>query len=417
MSSDHKIAVIGLGYVGLPLAVALSKMFRVTGYDQDPARIIQLRDGFDRTNELDAEALNRASITYSDDPVELKSANIFIIAVPTPVDLSNRPDLGSLVGAAELVGGIIQKGAIIVFESTVYPGVTEEICGPVLEEASGLVCGKDFWLGYSPERINPGDTVHTIDKIVKIVAGQTRDVAKQLAAVYGSMNGGKIFVAKDIRTAEAAKVIENAQRDINIAFMNEITQVFGRLGVSVYDVLEAANTKWNFLPFTPGLVGGHCIGIDPYYLAHAANLVGVDPTVLLSGRATNDAMAVYVADRISENLEPGSTALILGITFKENVPDIRNSKVGDVISRLSANGFTVLVHDPLANATEALSEYSIELLDELPTNVDCVVGCVAHAPYYEFPFVDVLRKGGLIADIKGIWRNNEDVRDYRYWTL
>ena len=203
-----------------------------------------------------------------------------------------------MVGAAELVGGIIQKGAIIVFEHG-YPGVTEEICGPVLEEASGLVCGKDFWLGYSPERINPGDTVHTVDKIVKIVAGQTRDVAKQLAAVYGSMNGGKNFVAKDIRTAEAAKIIENAQRDINIAFMNEITQVFGRLGV-VYDVLEAANTKWNFLPATPGLVGGHCISIDPYYLAHAANLVGIDPTVLLSGRATNDAMAVYVADRISK---------------------------------------------------------------------------------------------------------------------
>jgi UDP-N-acetyl-D-galactosamine dehydrogenase len=417
MNSEYKIAVIGLGYVGLPLAVALSKMFRVTGYDQDPSRIRQLRDGVDRTNELDAETLISASITYCDDPVELKSANIFIIAVPTPVDLSNKPDLGSLVGAAKLVGGIIRKGAIIVFESTVYPGVTEEICGPVLEEASGLACGKDFWLGYSPERINPGDRVHAVDKIVKIVAGQTREVVKHLAAVYGSMNGGKIFVAKDIKTAEAAKVIENAQRDINIAFMNEITQVFGRLGVSVYDVLDAANTKWNFLPFTPGLVGGHCIGIDPYYLAHAANLVGIDPTVLLSGRATNDTMAIYVADRISENLEPGSTALILGITFKENVPDIRNSKVGDVVSRLSANGFTVLVHDPLANATDVLREYGIELLDELPKNVDCVVGCVAHAPYYEFSFVDVLSKDGLIADLKGIWRNKEAVRDYRYWTL
>ena len=417
MNSEHKIAVIGLGYVGLPLAVALSKRFRVTGYDQDSARIRQLRDGIDRTNELDRATLNNASIAYCDDPVELKSSNIFIIAVPTPVDASNKPDLSALTGAAGLVGEIIGKGAIVVFESTVYPGVTEDICGPVLEQASRLKCGKDFCLGYSPERINPGDSVHTVDKIVKIVAGQTREVANLLASVYGSINGGKIFIAKDIKTAEAAKVIENAQRDINIAFMNEIAQVFGRLDVSVYDVLEAANTKWNFLPFTPGLVGGHCIGIDPYYLAYAAGSVGLEPTVLLSGRATNDAMAVYVADRISKNLKPGSTILVLGLTFKENVPDIRNSKVGDVVSRLSENGLTVLVHDPLANAPDVLCEYGIELLDKLPTDVDCVVGCVAHKPYYEFPFVDVLRKGGLIADLKGIWRDSAAVRDFRYWTL
>ena len=276
---------------------------------------------------------------------------------------------------------------------------------------------KDFFVGYSPERINPGDKKHTFKNITKVVSADTKKTLKIVSYVYNKIVKAGVYEAKNIKTAEAAKVIENAQRDINIAFMNEITQVFGRLDVSVYDVLEAANTKWNFLPFTPGLVGGHCIGIDPYYLAYAANSVGFDPAVLLSGRATNDAMAVYVADRISKNLKPGSTILVLGLTFKENVPDIRNSKVGDVVSRLSENGLTVLVHDPLANAPDALREYGIELLDKLPTDVDCVVGCVAHKPYYEFPFVDVLKKGGLIADLKGIWRDSAAVRDFRYWTL
>jgi len=417
MGSERRIAVVGLGYVGLPLAVALSKNFPVTGYDRDSTRITQLREGFDRTNELDQQALSEASIRYSDNPIELKDVDFFIVAVPTPVDSSNQPDLAALTGAAELVGEVIQNGAIVVFESTVYPGVTEEICGPVLERVSGLKCGTDFFLGYSPERINPGDTVHTVDKIVKIVAGQTKEVADLLAEVYGSMNGEKIYIAKDIKTAEAAKVIENAQRDINIAFMNEITQIFGRLDISVYDVLEAANTKWNFLPFTPGLVGGHCIGVDPYYLAHAAKSAGFDPTVLLSGRAINDAMASYVADRISDNLESGATILVLGLAFKENVPDLRNSKVGDLVSRLNANGHTVLVHDPLVDPAEARSEYGIELCGELPNSIDCVVGCVAHTPYYEFPFTDVLREGGLIADLKGIWRESEVVKSFRYWTL
>ena len=417
MISERNIAVVGLGYVGLPLAVALSKKFPVIGYDRDSQRIAQLREGFDRTNEFERQTLEAASIRYSDDAADLRNANIYIVAVPTPVDASNQPDLTALSGATELVGGVVQKGSIVVFESTVYPGVTEDICGPILERVSGLKCGTDILLGYSPERINPGDTVHTVDKIVKIVAGQTTEVAKVLAEIYGSMNGEKIFVAKDIKTAEAAKVIENAQRDINIAFMNEIAQIFGRLDISVYDVLEAANTKWNFLPFTPGLVGGHCIGVDPYYLAHAAKTAGFDPTVLLSGRAVNDAMAEYVADRISENLESGSTILVLGLAFKENVPDLRNSKVGDLVGRLKTNGHTVSVHDPLADAAEALSEYGIKLCDDLPNNVDCVVGCVAHTAYHDLKFSNVLNEGGLIADLKGVWRGAEAVKDFRYWTL
>ena len=348
MNSEHKIAVIGLGYVGLPLAVALSKRFRVTGYDQDSARITQLRDGIDRTNELDRATLNNASIAYCDDPVELKSSNIFIIAVPTPVDASNKPDLSALTGAAGLVGEIIGKGAIVVFESTVYPGVTEDICGPVLEQASRLKCGKDFWLGYSPERINPGDSVHTVDKIVKIVAGQTIEVANLLASVYGSMNGGKIFVAKDIKTAEAAKVIENAQRDINIAFMNEITQVFGRLDVSVYDVLEAANTKWNFLPFTPGLVGGHCLPVDPFYLSHVAKKNKIKTITTLAGRKTNDNMERYVLNTFkkfisTKNLKKNNyKILVVGLSYKYGVADTRNSinlKIFEKIKKINKKTF------------------------------------------------------------------------------
>lgn len=417
MKSVIKISVIGLGYVGLPLALALSRNYPVVGFDRDDQRISELLDGFDRTGEIPANALAESAITLTADAMDLSDVDVFIVAVPTPVDSTNKPNLAALESAAGFVGNSLRPGAIVVFESTVYPGVTEDVCGPALEKASGLKCGEDFYLGYSPERINPGDSVHTVDKIVKIVAGQNAEVADKLAEIYGSMNGDQIFIAKDIRTAEAAKVIENAQRDINIAFMNEITQIFGRMDISVYDVLEAANTKWNFLPFTPGLVGGHCIGVDPYYLAHAAENVGFDPTVVLSGRKTNDAMASYVAAEVSEQLSASSRILLLGLTFKEDVPDLRNSKVADIVKYLEASGHTVVVHDPLADAAEAREIYGIDIVTEFDADFDCVMGCVAHAQYEKIDFSGMLVPNGLIADLKGIWRKSPKLDGFRYWSL
>lgn len=417
MGPELTLSVIGLGYVGLPLAMALAKTYPVIGYDQNINRIAELRRGHDRTGEIAPEGLAVSEIHFTDQVTGLSDADIFIVAVPTPVDSSNQPELSALKSATECVGGVLRKGAIVAFESTVYPGVTEDICGPLLERVSGLKCGSDFYIGYSPERINPGDSVHTVDRIVKIVAGQTQDVAETLAQIYGSMNGGQIFIAKDIKTAEAAKVIENAQRDINIAFMNEIAQIFNRLDISIYDVLDAANTKWNFLPFTPGLVGGHCIGVDPYYLAHAAAAVGFEPKVILSGRRTNDAMAAYVADAISAELDKNSKVLILGLTFKEDVPDLRNSKVGEIVKLLIDYGHTVQVHDPLADPDEARQLYGIELVEGFGSDFDCVMGCVAHKQYDEFSFDGVLREGGLIADLKGIWRRSKNRDQYRYWSL
>lgn len=315
------IAVIGLGYVGLPLAVALSRDFDVVGFDIDTSRIRELTGGFDRTHELTSEALQAAPARLTDDAAALQGRDIFIVTVPTPVTTENEPDLTAVRKAAETVGKAIGKDGIAVFESTVYPGVTEDICGPVIEAASGLKAGTDFFLGYSPERINPGDKVHTVDKITKVVAGQTPDVAQALARIYGSMNGNRIHIAPDIKTAEASKVIENAQRDINIAFVNEIALIFERMGLSVYDVLDAARTKWNFLDFKPGLVGGHCIGVDPYYLSHAAQQMGYDPDVILSGRRINDAMGAILAERIHKDLaiEEGKI-LLLGIPSRRMSP-------------------------------------------------------------------------------------------------
>ena len=417
MGPEHTLSVIGLGYVGLPLALALAKTYPVIGYDQNTSRIAELRRSHDRTGEIAPENLAASKILFTDDAIGLSDADIFIIAVPTPVDAANQPELSALKSATECVGRCLRKGAIVAFESTVYPGVTEDVCGPILERMSGLKCGADFYIGYSPERINPGDSVHTVDRIVKVVAGQTQEVAETLAKVYGCMNGDQIFIAKDIKTAEAAKVIENAQRDINIAFMNEIAQIFHRLDISIHNVLEAANTKWNFLPFTPGLVGGHCIGVDPYYLAHVAEAVGFEPKVILSGRSTNDAMAPYVAEAISAKLETGSKILILGLTFKEDVPDLRNSKVGEIVRILIEYGHTVQVHDPLADPTEAQQLYGIELVEGFGADFDCVSGCVAHQEYDDFRFDGVLRDGGLIADLKGIWRRAKNRDQYRYWSL
>ena len=427
MSNEPRIAVIGLGYVGLPLAVALARDFAVVGYDIDADRIAELQRGEDRTREVPADKLKNSNVEFTGDAARIQGCDIFIVTVPTPVDAHNVPDLGAVRGACDTVGGAIKPGAVVVFESTVYPGVTEDICGPALEAASGLACGRDFFLGYSPERINPGDTAHTVDRITKVVAGQTDEVTTLLADIYGRMTDGGVFVAANIRTAEAAKVIENAQRDINIAFINEVAAIFHKMGVSVHDVLEAAGTKWNFLNFSPGLVGGHCIGVDPYYLAHAAVSIGHHPEIILAGRRINDSMGSYVAECIArelaqQGLGAGARVLVLGLTFKENVPDLRNTKVVDIVAALRERGLDVTVHDPLADAAEAAQLFDISLLPSLDAanGYHGVVGAVPHASYCDFTaetFRTLLVPGGVIADVKGMWRSIEGPDGYRRWQL
>ncbi|HSV29383.1 MAG TPA: nucleotide sugar dehydrogenase, partial [Candidatus Omnitrophota bacterium] len=353
---------------------------------------------------------------------DIEGHDVYIVTVPTPVDLENRPDLTPVLKACATVGKAMRKGAVVVFESTVYPGVTEDICGPELEKHSGLTCGTDFFLGYSPERINPGDREHTVDRITKVIAGQNPDVTALLARVYGSVTSGGVFVAASIRVAEAAKVIENAQRDINIAFVNEITMIFQRLGISIYDVLDASATKWNFLNFKPGLVGGHCIGVDPFYLATCALNNGHNPEIILSGRRINDGMGPWIAGRIAEQLPAKARILLLGLTFKENVPDLRNSKVVDVIRALRQRGHQVDVHDPYADPAEAEHEYGETLMPSLDgaAGYDCIVGAVPHAPYAAFSpesFEQLAKPGALVADIKGMWRNAEIPAGMRLWRL
>lgn len=426
LPGDTRVAVIGLGYVGLPLAVVLSHKFETTGFDISAARIGELGEALDRTGEVSAGRLAACPLGYTGDPAEIAGADFFIVTVPTPVDGNNDPDLGPLLAACSTVGPLITKGATVVFESTVFPSATEELCGPALEKSSGMKAGEDFFLGYSPERINPGDRQHTVDRIMKIVAGQTAEVTERLAALYGAITTGGVFRAKSIMAAEAAKVIENSQRDINIAFINEITMIFGRMGLSIHDVLDAAGTKWNFLDFTPGLVGGHCISVDPYYLAHKAKELGHDPQVILAGRRTNDDMGNYIAGAISAQLEKGDRVLVLGLTFKENVPDLRNSKVIDVIRGLENAGLKVDVHDPLADSGEAKSAYDVDLLDGIPYAVkkagqyDCVVGAVTHSVYADMGPEDfrlLLKADGLLADIKGMWRNTEMPGVLRRWQI
>jgi UDP-N-acetyl-D-glucosamine/UDP-N-acetyl-D-galactosamine dehydrogenase len=417
MDKPLKIAVIGLGYVGLSVAVALAKYHTVTGFDNATARVDELRSGLDRTNEISRNELNASKITLVSDVEEIRGFDVYIVAVPTPVDERSDPDLTAITSASTLVGGVMASGAIVVFESTVYPGVTEDVCGPALEAASGLKCGVDFHLGYSPERINPGDKIHTVDKITKVVAGQTPAVAEKLSEIYGCMNNGDIIVAKSIRAAEAAKVIENSQRDINIAFINEVAMIFDRMGLSVHDVLEAAGTKWNFLNFSPGLVGGHCIGVDPFYLAHAAKSHGHDPEIILSGRRINDGMCQYVVDRVHGMLDGVSDILVMGLTFKENVPDLRNSQIGNIIDGLNALGHTVSVHDPMADSAEAERYYGVGLLDALVGEYDCIVGAVAHDQYKNVSPELLVRPGGLVADLKAVWPATADLETCRYWSL
>jgi len=419
---NHHIAVIGLGYVGLPLAVALARHFPVVGFDIKAERIAELSDGHDRTGEVADRSLRASSIVLTADAADLKGADVYIVTVPTPVTADNKPDLAPLYSACKTVGAAMAKGAIVVFESTVYPGLTEDICGPALEQASGLKAGTDFFLGYSPERINPGDHVHRVEKIVKVIAGQTPEVTEILATIYGSMTEAGVHRARSIQVAEAAKVIENAQRDINIAFINEVTMICQRLGLSVHDVLDTAGTKWNFLPFRPGLVGGHCIGVDPFYLAECATNLGHHPEIILAGRKINDQMGDFIADRITAALD-GKTSdiLVLGLTFKENVPDLRNTKVIDLIDGLKKRGHRVSVHDVVADSAEAHHEYGLELLHDLSRGgYDAVVGAVAHEAYAtltDSEFSRLARPGGLIADIKGQWRTRALPDGLKRWEL
>lgn len=422
MTQSPTIAVIGLGYVGLPLAVAIGRHMQTVGFDISTDRVAELHKGYDRTGEVEAAKLRSSTMKISSDLKDIEGYGVYIVTVPTPVDLENRPDLTPVLKACATVGKAMRKGAVVVFESTVYPGVTEDICGPELEKHSGMICGVDFFLGYSPERINPGDREHTVDRITKVIAGQTPEITELLAQVYGVVTTGGVFRAASIRAAEAAKVIENSQRDINIAFINEITMIFQRLGISIYDVLDASATKWNFLNFKPGLVGGHCIGVDPFYLATCALNNGHHPEIILSGRRINDGMGPWIAARISEQLPTSARILMLGLTFKENVPDLRNSKVIDVINALKQRGHSVDIHDPFADQAEAKHEYGVGLMSSLDgaTGYDCVVGAVPHDTYVDFKgesFERLVKNGGLVADIKGMWRGIQMPAGIRLWRL
>jgi UDP-N-acetyl-D-galactosamine dehydrogenase len=400
------LGIVGLGYVGLPLAHAFArKGYRVIGYDISSNRIAELSRGHDRTRELTDAQLKEAPMEFTDNPAALKEADIQILAIPTPVDDDNNPDLTLVESASVTVGRNLKKGAIVVYESTVYPGVTEDICGPILERESGMVCGKDFTLGYSPERINPGDKTHTIDKIVKIVAGQDPATLDRLADVYGSIVTAGIHRAPSIKVAEMAKAIENAQRDLNIAFVNEIAMLCSKIGISSKDVLDAAGTKWNFLPFRPGLVGGHCIGVDPYYLVEKAKQLGMQTHVITAGRQINDGMSTFIAHKVAAELGEGSKrVLVLGLTFKENVPDTRNSKCKDVVAHFAAMGHETRVHDPFVSEEE-LKRWSMEpgSLEDEP--FDAVLLLVPHKEYLEMPvssIIEAVKPGGILFDLKSI---------------
>jgi UDP-N-acetyl-D-glucosamine/UDP-N-acetyl-D-galactosamine dehydrogenase len=382
----------------------------------------ELSKGRDRTNEVEPDVLAASSLRLTSEADECVGADIYIVTVPTPVDSDCKPDLGPVIAATRTVASLLDpaKKPVIVYESTVYPGVTEELCGPLIEEISGLTRGRDFLLGYSPERINPGDREHTVDRIVKVVAGENEDVTNLLTQVYGRVTSAGTFRAKSIKAAEAAKVIENAQRDINIAFMNEITQIFYGLDLSIWDVLDAAATKWNFLKFQPGLVGGHCIGVDPYYLSYRAQQLGIEPHVILSGRSINDSMGAWVADCIQERRGKAGTALVMGLAFKENVPDLRNSRVIDLVRRLEELGHRVAIHDPLADPAEARHEYGVELdPDALNGSYDTVVVAVPHLQYGAIGD-DRLRamvaEGGLLADLKNLYKGRA-LSGINRWTL
>ncbi|MCT7501846.1 nucleotide sugar dehydrogenase [Aliarcobacter cryaerophilus] len=410
----NKICVIGLGYVGLPLAHAFSEKYEVVGFDISKWRIDELSSGYDRTLELSSEQVNEAiqnGMKFTLDINDIKDCNIYIVTVPTPIDKNKRPDLTSLIKASETVGKVLKKGDIVIYESTVYPGATEEDCVPVLEKFSNLKFNTDFFCGYSPERINPGDKEHTVTKILKVTSGSTPEIGKKVNELYASIITAGTHLAPTIKVAEAAKVIENSQRDINIAFVNELAIIFNKLGINTNDVLAAAGTKWNFLPFKPGLVGGHCIGVDPYYLTHKAQSIGYNPEIILAGRRLNDNMGIYVANQViklmikkGHKIE-GSKILVLGITFKENCPDIRNSRVIDVIEELQEFGCNITISDYWADKDEVKHEYNLELNNDINfDDYEAIVMAVSHDKYKTLTFNN---KNQIVYDIKGILKNSD----------
>ena len=429
MSDFKTIGVIGLGYVGLPLAIAFGKKRPVIGFDMSAAKIASYRGGVDPTGEVDPQDMQAATqLVYTDDGAKLAGADVIIVAVPTPVDNAHQPDFTPLIGASETAGKFMQRGTTIVFESTVYPGATEEVCVPVIEKFSGMKWKTDFNVGYSPERINPGDKEHTFTKILKVVAGDSPDTLERVANLYSSVVTAGVHKASSIKVAEAAKVIENSQRDINIAFMNELAIIFDRLGIDTAEVLAAAGTKWNFLPFRPGLVGGHCIGVDPYYLTHKAETVGYHPEVILAGRRINDGMGKFIAEKTVKLMITAGSSIkgarvnVLGLTFKEDCPDLRNSKVIDIIRELQSYGVEVCVHDPSADSAEAEHEYGVTLLpwEKLP-QADAVVLAVAHKEYRQLKpgsLSGQLKPGGGVVDVKAVL-NPAEVRaaGYAFWRL
>jgi UDP-N-acetyl-D-galactosamine dehydrogenase len=423
---DIKIAVIGLGYVGLPLARLFATKYAVVGFDINQKRINELLQGIDATLEVEADVLksvlknnsnNDLGLFCSSSLEEIKDCNYYVVTVPTPIDKNNRPDLTPLYKASETVGKVLKKGDIVIYESTVYPGATEEECIPVLEKHSGLKFNTDFFAGYSPERINPGDKLHTVDKILKVTAGSTPEIGLKVDALYASVISAGTHLAPTIKVAEAAKVIENSQRDINIAFVNELAKIFNLMDIDTHAVLEAAGTKWNFLPFKPGLVGGHCIGVDPYYLAQKAQEVGYHPEIILAGRRVNDSMGQYVASEIIKLMVrndiriKGAKILALGITFKENCPDVRNTKAVDVINQLKSYGTDLTIYDPWANPEEVIHEYGLQITKIVPQGkYDAVVLTVAHNQYLNMNLKSLLNTNGIIYDVKGILKEKVDGR-------
>jgi UDP-N-acetyl-D-galactosamine dehydrogenase len=428
LTKAERVAVVGLGYVGLPVAIEFARHFEATvGFDIDSRKVNELRDGLDRTGEIEGDALRSTTLILTSSPQDLADRTFFVIAVPTPVDAHNRPDLSALVSASESVGRVLAPGAVVVYESTVYPGATEEVCAPALERTSGLRSGVDFKIAYSPERINPGDREHTLTRITKVVAGQDAETLERVAAAYEKIIPAGVHRAPSIMVAEAAKVIENTQRDLNVALMNELAIICGRLGIRTADVLEAAGTKWNFLRFTPGLVGGHCIGVDPYYLTTKAEQVGYRPEVILAGRRINDGMGEHIATTMVKMLiradirVNGARVGVLGLTFKENVPDLRNSRVPDIIATLAEYGIEALVHDPLASPEEAMEEYGIALrsLDEL-TDLDGLILAVPHQRYLADglePLTRCVRDGGVLIDVKSVIAPRSAPENITVWSL
>ncbi|NEQ64717.1 MAG: nucleotide sugar dehydrogenase [Symploca sp. SIO2D2] len=424
----ERIAVIGLGYVGLPVALAFARKFPNTiGFDINIEKIKALKQGIDTTGEISAQDLTQTSLKMTAAPEDLKEANFFVVAVPTPIDSNKNPDLTPLIKASQTIGKILKQFSIVVYESTVYPGTTEEVCGPILSQESGLQQGVDFKLGYSPERINPGDKKHTLEKIVKVVSGEDKKTLDKVATVYEAIIDAGVYRASSIKVAEMAKVIENTQRDLNIALMNEIALICDRLNIRTHDVLKAAQTKWNFLPFTPGLVGGHCIGVDPYYLTTKADELGYHPQVILAGRRINDSMGTYLAQRLVKLLVQaklpiqGARIGMLGLTFKENVPDLRNSRVPDIVEELKQFGINPLIHDPLANAQTAQLEYGIQLVEwQDLSDLDGLILAVSHQFYLDLPqkqLLASLRSPAVLMDIKSVLTPATLPQGVHYWSL